>query len=1554
MLINNSPFKFLSVPIRQFIVFFCLALSGSLYANEAPDLEKVSLQLRWFHQFQFAGYYAAQEKGYFSEEGLEVEFREFNTQRNVDDQVISGEAEYGIMDSSLIQNYANGEPVIALAAIFQHDPLIFFAKKSSGIVSPYEMRNKRIMFQYFGARDVALNAILLEASIGADDFTHVPHSYNYNDLINGNVDVISGYLTDQLYFFQQQGVEVNVIKPLNYGIDFYGDILFTTRDELNSHPERVAAFRRAVIKGWHYALDHTEEMIQLIKNKYQSRLSLEHLRFEAEQTRKLIVPDLIPIGEMNYKRLIRAHEAYQQVGLVGPLSQKQLKDFIYKDRSRYELSEEEKQWLAEHPTIRVGIDRDFAPFEWVDSNGTYQGVVADYLDLLENKLGINFEIIKNKSWKQTLEMARQGELDMLSDANLTPERDEYLDFTEVYINSPVVIISDSSKGYIGNLKNLQGKKVAIESGYFMQEILQRDYPAIQLIESENEIEALHLVNNGEADAYVGDGISLNYFIQQQGLLNLRHSGNTPYSSQHRMAVTLQNPELLSILDKCLALLSDEEKKAIHDRWLRLTITQGVSKQTLLIYSIIGLAVFALLIFYTLKLRASERARTESEQKLHDILSNINVFIYLKGLDGKYLYANKQVCDLLGTSLERIVGTDVGQFFDKESAKNIRKNDLKVLESGEAVTSQDTHSVSETGHTATYLSTKLPLRNQDGKVYGLLGVSTDITESIESERREKARNRILEMLARDYELKQVLDQLVADLENEFPNFMASILLVNEVDNTFSLISAPSLPGFYNQAVDGIIIEPWIGSCGNAACTGERVIAADIQTNELWEPFKELTQQARLGSCWSEPIKSSSEQVIGTFAVYTAGVYQPSEREIDSVEQLANLAGIAIEKSQYQDDLETQKKLLEESNQQLKYVLNATYEGVWDWNLVTNRIKHNQQWSTLMGKTSHVAEENYDEDFNDILPEDREKVKQALQTSIQSNTPFISEHRRVKPDGEIIWVLTRAQVVEWNEEGQASRMVGATGDITARKNVESEIVEKEQLLRSSIEAMGEAFVIFDTEDRLVYCNEQYKSVYYLASTAVVQVGVTFREILEFGCAQGLYVDAIGCEQEWIEKRLDIHRQDSSDLIQQLSDGRWLNVRESKTPNGYIVGFRIDITEFILARQKADEANQAKGRFLATMSHEIRTPMNAVLGMAQLLEDTSLDEDQKSYLDMIHRSGKNLLRIINDILDFSKLDADMVTIDKVQFDLLDICLESLDVIENLIANRAIDLKFDNLLGDQTHFIGDPVRLNQVILNLLNNAIKFTPKGEVKLIVQSNAQSQTIKNIELFVCDNGVGIADENIDKLFDEFTQADEAATRAYDGTGLGLSICKKIIEKMDGTISVKSKAGEGSEFKVTLPLQVSSDYNATNETSLNNPGKLHNKKLNAKILLVEDLLPNQIIAKKFLLDIDCEVELCYDGKQAVEKWEKEKFDLIFMDCRMPVMDGYEATKKIRAIEQQQNKKSIPIIALTANASVEDRQLCEQVGMNDIITKPFERADLYRVISHWVDDKSISDIT
>ncbi|EPF5453239.1 ATP-binding protein [Pseudomonas aeruginosa] len=384
---------------------------------------------------------------------------------------------------------------------------------------------------------------------------------------------------------------------------------------------------------------------------------------------------------------------------------------------------------------------------------------------------------------------------------------------------------------------------------------------------------------------------------------------------------------------------------------------------------------------------------------------------------------------------------------------------------------------------------------------------------------------------------------------------------------------------------------------------------------------------------------------------------------------------------------------------------------------------------------------------------------------------------------------------------------------------------------------------------------------------------------------------------------------------------------------------ISQLISAREEAEQANRAKSDFLAMMSHELRTPMNGVLGMLQLLETTEQTREQAEYTALATESTEHLLKVINDILDFSRIERGALELECIPFNLLELVQGSALVFQHSAQQRGLALELQIQAGlENIEVCGDPTRIRQILVNLLGNALKFTEEGAIHLSLEWQALDHDVLWLTCAVHDSGIGISPERLEHMFDAFQQADSSISRRYGGTGLGLAIARTLAERMGGTLQAESKEGSGSTFTLEIPLPFQQSPAHRQQAA----GDAAPVAAGQEILLVEDNPVNQTVIEAMLRSLGYRVTLVADGIQAVRSAERQRYDAILMDCRLPVLDGYSATREIRA---QENGRQVPIIALTANALQGDRENCLQAGMNDYLAKPFKRAELQRILQRWI---------
>ncbi|MBB4021436.1 MULTISPECIES: hybrid sensor histidine kinase/response regulator [Actibacterium] len=490
-------------------------------------------------------------------------------------------------------------------------------------------------------------------------------------------------------------------------------------------------------------------------------------------------------------------------------------------------------------------------------------------------------------------------------------------------------------------------------------------------------------------------------------------------------------------------------------------------------------------------------------------------------------------------------------------------------------------------------------------------------------------------------------------------------------------------------------------------------------------------------------------------------------------------------------------------------------------------------------------------------------------------------------------------------------------------------------AAVEAIPDGFVLYDHDDRLVMCNDRYREIYAESAPAMVP-GRSFEQILRYGLERGQYEEAIGREEEWLAERMIRHQRTDGVIEQELAGGQWVRILEKRTPDGGLVGLRVDITEQKRQQQALDEArvaaeaaNRAKSAFLANMSHELRTPMNGVVGMAELLCDTTLSEEQRLYAETIRNSGEALLTLLNDVLDYSKIEAEKLRLHPEPFDMERTIHEIVMLLQANTRDKPLDIFIDYDMFLPTRFEGDRGRIRQILINLIGNAVKFTAKGHVLIrVVGFEADTPGHQQLRIIVEDTGIGIAPEMQQHVFGEFNQVEEQQNRKFEGTGLGLAITRQLVELMDGEIWLESEKGKGSCFGICLTLPIAEDGDSGPVTLP--PGL-------GRVLVVDDQEINRTILDRQLSQMNLQVILHRSATEALEAMPTDgPVDLIITDQRMPGTDGLAFARALRGAGCD-----APILLLSSNPGVL-RDSGAQPDVDMVMTKPVLRRALFGAIN------------
>ncbi|MFO7818758.1 MAG: PAS domain S-box protein [Halanaerobacter sp.] len=640
----------------------------------------------------------------------------------------------------------------------------------------------------------------------------------------------------------------------------------------------------------------------------------------------------------------------------------------------------------------------------------------------------------------------------------------------------------------------------------------------------------------------------------------------------------------------------------------------------------------------------------------------------------------------------------------------------------------------------------------------------------------------------------------------------------------------------------------------------------------------------------------------------------------------------------EDITAKKEMeekLKEREERLNLAMDAAEHGFWDWDLDNDEVYFSPRYFTMLGYEPGELPMSFEIWIELLHPEDKERILPEVKEKIANGIPFEVEFRLQTKDGAWKWIMGKGKSYNLDEAGEPHRAVGTHTDITERKKIEKELKESEERYRGLVESQQDLIVRVDADGSFTYVNQAYCETF----------GKSKEELIGSSFTPLIHEDDQEEPLEAMEElKIPPYRFYVEQRVMTVDGWRWIAwedyaIRDEDGEIKEVQGVGRDITDLKEAQQEAEAANRAKSEFLANMSHEIRTPLSAVIGFSELLEKMTDDDKQLDYLESIKTAGNTLLTLINDILDLSKIEAGQLEINYEKFALIPL----LEEIKQIFKQKADEKNLNFALEIEVDKIAirlDETRLRQILLNLVGNAVKFTKQGHVKLKVVSNYNINNELDLRIIVVDSGIGIADNEQDNIFNAFQQQDGQSTREYGGTGLGLAITKRLVEIMEGSLTLESEEGVGSTFIIEF---TDLEYEKLETEQRDENKQRYIKFYPAKILIADDIESNRNLLKAIFKDYALELTTAENGQEAVELANRVEFDLILMDLKMPKMDGYEAVERIK--DNSKNEVT-PILALTAAVTEKEKEEVKRNEFAEFMSKPINRENLLTRLTHYLE--------
>jgi len=1153
------------------------------------------------------------------------------------------------------------------------------------------------------------------------------------------------------------------------------------------------------------------------------------------------------------------------------------------------FTKEQKLYIQEHPVVVFGSDYSWAPYDFVNTKQEPDGIAIDYLRLIEKKSGLKFRI-ESDVWAKTLKKMKDGKLDGLTCVVKTPQREKYIYFTPSYLSMPLAIVTQKNSKGIFSLEDLKGKTVAVNKGSYLHEWLKNSHKDIKLYLTISNDEALKAVAFSKADAYIGNIVVANYIMKEQLLSNLKITNKLDgLDTKVSFGVAKNNKILASIMERSLENISQDERHAILKKWYEKNSETTREKY----------------IFLTHKqqqwIQHHRHVKVGGEADWMPIdFANKN---------GKYTGVVNDYLDLISKKTGLIFDVKIDKW--SRNLQNIQDGSIDMLGA------------------VYYTKERSKFMNYTKPYFEMLDYFF-IREDLKVKSLQDLNGKRV-AIPKGYAHKQIL-------QKEFPkikiidveSFSAAVdaVLEKRADILFDTYATIT----YLLKKEGIsTIIPF------KSYRGQNIMKLHMTTKKELPILRDILNKA-LDSI----SKSQKELIYNRWIGFdklqkNSIVFNRAEKEYIAQHREILYSEVAweplciIEDGTMKGFLGDYLKLMEQRSG-----LSFVYTPSKSWSEVLQKFRNKEidiipgilknTYSSSLGAMSKsfcsfpfVFVTRREASFINSIEDIKDKTIAVAKNWSSYN--YLKEHY---PNIKIVSTDTIQEALALVNSSKAyatlMHMAVAMYYVGHYYPKELHIAGKtDYLFKHAFAVQKDDIVLLNILNKvLTSISEKKKREIYnrWIHTEVVQAKdytLIYQLLI-------LFIIIISGALYWNHKlSLEIHRR--KEVEKALKK----------------------------AKEDAESANRSKSEFLANMSHEIRTPMNAIMGFTELLNEQIKEARLKAYVKTIQSAGNTLLMLINDILDLSKIEAGKMVLQNRPTNLHDLFAEVGAIFAMNIKNKGLELHI--VLDDEipTSLLLDGVRLRQILFNLIGNAVKFTQQGSITLRLQTLAIDEHTSKIDILICveDTGIGIPQDQLKKIFNAFEQKDGQESRTFGGTGLGLSISKRLCEMMGGEIMVESQEHKGSSFMIKLfDVSIASVEDETAyETQLSEREHIVFEK--AKILVVDDIKDNRELIINDFYGTKVECHYAQNGLIAYEMVQKEKFDLVLMDIRMPVMDGYEAAKRIKKLQ-----KELPVIALTASVMQGDMHDDISENFDGYLRKPVLKKELFKELSQFLEHKVLQE--